>query len=131
VVRLAFAAQAGGIDTRSARQFNRAGVEHPTVWWDKPGSADEVADARSLKDDRGVARSVDFERHFALAYEEEFVGRLALVKQIFAGMEDMVASAAGDEPNQFSGGVDEEGVLLQDLFKGRHAVVLSVAAGLP
>ena len=46
VVRLAFAAQAGGIDAGSARQLNRAGVEHPAVRRNQPGGADEVADAR-------------------------------------------------------------------------------------
>ena len=89
------------------------GIEHPAIRRNEPGRAGEIAHAQRLEHDRRGGRRADFERHLAFADEEEFIGRFALVKQIFAGMEDMVAGAAGDEPDQLRRGAGKERMLLQ------------------
>ncbi len=61
--------------------------------------------------------------------QKELVGRIAFAKQILAGLEQMVARAAGDELHLFDGGAGKERMLLQDLLKILHAVFFMPSSG--
>ena len=98
VVRLAFAAQAGGVDADRARQLDGAGIERPAVRRDKPGGADEIAVAQSREDDRGACRARRF-RAPPCRGGSGRIRRQARLREtsIRPACEAMVAGAAGDE----------------------------------
>ena len=97
VIRLAFAAQACGIDADRPGEFHGARVERPAIGRDEPGGADDLALAERRKDDRGLPGGDDLEGHPAVADQEELVRGVAFAKQILPGIEAMVARAARHE----------------------------------
>ena len=121
VIRIAFAAQAGRVDADGAGHLHGAGIEHPAIGRHEPGRADDLAGSQRLEDDRRLAGLDDFERHPAVADQEELVRRLAFVKQVGSRIEAVVAGAAGDEVGVRGGEAGEEGMLLDDAFKPFHS----------